>query len=393
MSEIQAWDVAHLENAARDWTATARHWETSFSSIHRASVSPGGTVWEGVAAEAAQERAFADLVKVRGLADALHESAAVARRGAETLYSAKQSVLDVAREASAAGYVVGEDLSVSPSRSGAAARAQAQLYAAQIQERAVQLAVHDQEIAAKITAATAPLYAVTFPESPSAPGDDKPKIQTVDLLTFKDAPNPEPGQSDGPSGDDIRRVLDKLPAGNRPSIREVRTPQDLENILNWAKQHGAEIPNAYGDPSKGVEYQLPDGTRVGRRWSAESNGQQVLDIKFPDRGDYTKIHINPRGGVPALAAPSPPRSVGPPAAGEPATTPQAPAHQPTEVAPSPKPIPGKANSGGGLPGSLFGGLPPNSPATGPHPIHIPHTKDHRFPLLGEIPEEFVGPEE
>lgn len=63
LSEIQAWDVAHLENAARDWTATARHWETSFSSIHRASVSPGGTVWEGVAAEAAQERAFADLVK------------------------------------------------------------------------------------------------------------------------------------------------------------------------------------------------------------------------------------------------------------------------------------------------------------------------------------------
>ncbi|ORV54932.1 hypothetical protein AWC05_13695 [Mycobacterium florentinum] len=84
-------------------------------------MSPGGTVWEGVAAEAAQERAFADLIKVRRLADALHESTAVARRGAETLYSAKQSVLDVAREASAAGYVVGEHLSVTPSRGGAAA--------------------------------------------------------------------------------------------------------------------------------------------------------------------------------------------------------------------------------------------------------------------------------
>nr|BBX81465.1 hypothetical protein MFLOJ_52520 [Mycobacterium florentinum] len=55
--------------------------------------------------------------------------------------------------------------------------------------------------------------------------------------------------------------------------------------------------------------------------------------------------------------------------------------------------PPERQTAAGLPGSLFGGLPPNSPATGPHPIHIPHTKDHRFPLLGEIPEEFLGPEE
>jgi hypothetical protein len=27
LSEIQAWDVTHLENAARDWTATAELWE------------------------------------------------------------------------------------------------------------------------------------------------------------------------------------------------------------------------------------------------------------------------------------------------------------------------------------------------------------------------------
>ena len=94
LAEIQAWDVTHLENAARDWSLTAEHWESSFTSIHRASISPGGTAWEGIAAEAAQERAFTDLVKVRGLADVLHESAAIARRGTDTLYSAKQSVLD-----------------------------------------------------------------------------------------------------------------------------------------------------------------------------------------------------------------------------------------------------------------------------------------------------------
>jgi hypothetical protein len=110
LSEIHAWDVTHLQNAARDWTSTAEHWESSFSSIHRATVSPGGTVWEGVAAEAAQERAFADLVQVRGLADVLHESAAIARRGVDTLDSAKRSVLDAIEEADSAGYIVGEDL-------------------------------------------------------------------------------------------------------------------------------------------------------------------------------------------------------------------------------------------------------------------------------------------
>jgi hypothetical protein len=162
--EVQAWDVAHLEKAAKDWNATAEHWESSFISIHRASVSPGGTVWEGAAAEAAQDRAFADLVKVRGLADVLHESAAIADRGAQTLESAKQSVLDAVEDANAAGYLVGEDLSVTSPRGGVAAQAQAQAYATQIQERAIRLAVHDQEIAAKITTATAPLNGVTFSE-------------------------------------------------------------------------------------------------------------------------------------------------------------------------------------------------------------------------------------
>ena len=169
LSEIQAWDIAHLEGAATDWSATAEHWESSFSSIHRTSVSPGGTVWEGVAAEAAQQRAFADLVKVRGLADVLHESAAVARRGAETLDSAKRSVLDAVEEASSAGYVVGEDLSVTPPRASVAAQAQAQVYAADIQQRAAQLVAHDAEIAAKITTASAPLSGVAFPESPASP--------------------------------------------------------------------------------------------------------------------------------------------------------------------------------------------------------------------------------
>ncbi len=215
LSEIQAWDVAHLQKAASDWTATGEHWETSFSTIHRASISPGGTVWVGAAAEATQERAFADLVTVRGLADVLHESTAIARRGAETLSSAKQSVLDAVRDASAAGYVVGEDLSVTPSRGGTAEQVQAQVYATRIQQRAVQLAAHDQEIAARITAAIAPLNTVPFAEPAAGPHDGKPTIHPVDLHTFKDAPNPEPEPPPGGwSSDPLMRAAQKIAYGH-----------------------------------------------------------------------------------------------------------------------------------------------------------------------------------
>lgn len=305
LSQVQAWDVVHLESAAKDWTATAEHWESAFTSIHRASVSPGGTVWEGVAAEAAQERAFADLVKVRGLADVLHESAAIARRGAETLYSVKRSVLDAVEEASGAGYVVNNDLSVTPTRGGMQARAQ--VYAADIQERVAQLVARDKEIAAKTDAATAPLNEVSFVEAPSPAPRPRPKNNHIQAVDHTWAQDPPPGLTDGPNGGDIRRAPDKLPTGNQPYIREVRSEEDLQNLWNWARQHGVEIPNGYGDSSKGIRYELPDGTIIGQRRAAGSNGKPALDIDIPDQGGYTKVHINPRGGVPELPAPSAPR--------------------------------------------------------------------------------------
>ena len=392
LSEIQAWDVTHLANAARDWTATAQHWETSFTSIHRASVSLGGTVWDGIAAEAAQERAFADLVKVRGLADVLHESAAIARLGAETLHSAKQSVLDAVRDASAAGYVVGEDLSATPSRGGAVAHAQAQVYAATIQERAVQLAAHDQEIAVKISAATAPLHAVTFPESPAAPRDNKPKIQAVDLHTFKDAPNPEPEPPPGGwSSDPLMRAAQKIAYGHASApeghlgefpgmtkgqladlIHDMFT-RDPKDLIVGRTADGA--PALYDPKNNVIVIRDPNGLDCGTVFKPDRGVQYVLgdgvkDPKIVVREPFIPPAQLSDGPLPAPVKPAHP---GP---AEPA--PPGASRSPVQVEPAPRPTSPSIKEGpmvAGGPGAPFG------PTLAPPPHwHGPH-------VLGDTAEE------
>jgi hypothetical protein len=348
-SEIQAWDVTHLENAARDWPATAEHWESSFTSIHRASVSPGGTVWEGVAAEAAQASAFADLVKVRGLADVLHEAASIARRGAETLYSAKRNVLDAVEAASAAGYVVSEDLSVAPSRGGVAAQAQAQLYATRIQERAAQLIVQDKEVAAKITSSTAPLNAVNFAETPSTSPHNG--IQPADY-TLPRPLDPTPWQPPPPG------YPQGKPAGPGLPPEGVRPPVDGPVIT--------------GPASK------PSVQAKGGQSLYDKNGGEWRYDPGQDRFHYPHWDYNPHtawnsqwdnvgvDGLPTHREGSaPPRSgnIGPPPAAAPAPPPGV------------EPPPPKAGWGKG-----FGVGPP----IGPHVIPPPHAHQH---WLGETPED------
>ncbi|MCH9729624.1 MAG: hypothetical protein K0U84_08120 [Actinomycetia bacterium] len=171
MSQIQDWDVEHLEDAAQRWSSTAQLWEDTFESMHRGSLNPGGTVWEGEAAEAAQQHTFADVVKVRGLADVLREASSTARWGASDLQAAQRNALTAIEAAQAAGFTVGEDLSVSaPTPMATLLRggrqAEAEELAADIATRATALSALDQEVATKITTITAPLHETNFNETP-----------------------------------------------------------------------------------------------------------------------------------------------------------------------------------------------------------------------------------
>ena len=150
--QINAWDTAHLGAAAASWTTTAETWEDAFTTVYRQAPFPGGTAWEGDAADAAVLRIGSDGLTVLGAVDALHDAASVARSGASDIQAARQVVIAAVREAQAAGFTVGADLSVTSRYTGgppaleAARRAQAEGLAATIRSRAAVLAAVEEQV-------------------------------------------------------------------------------------------------------------------------------------------------------------------------------------------------------------------------------------------------------
>lgn len=247
-SQIEAWDTAHLETAATHWTSAAAQWEEHYAAIHTGTLAPGGSVWEGTAAETAQERAWADLVTVRGLTECLHDASAAARSGAEDISWAKRQVLGAISDAEANNFTVGEDLSVTPpsasspfARVPIAEAVAAQEYATQIASAAKALAMMDQQVAGKITGALAPLQGASFGEDSGerapvmqAMGNKfKTDIEEDDQDPFYRHDN-EPRTPIGPAVDPDTGARE--PVGTGPGsgagMPPVRIPQAAHDVLN-----------------------------------------------------------------------------------------------------------------------------------------------------------------
>ncbi|RDH80167.1 hypothetical protein DVS77_04080 [Mycolicibacterium moriokaense] len=275
-------------------------------------------------------------------------------------------------DARAAGFEVSQDLSVINRSIGGSKveqiirEAEAHTHESAIRMRAEMLAAVDSEVARRVTAAIADVDGAVFEDTYVAAGE-RSAFQAVDYAPLPNAPIPDPGvpgdpagSGAGPTGAEIWSVIDKLPQGNRPWIREVRTPQDLQRFWEWMKQSGSAKTDPYDGTGKGVEFYLPDGSRIGQRLRGDSTGKPTIDINV--RGKFVKVHINPRGGIPEI-----------PAAGLEAQAPQL--ASPTESS---------AARGGGVPGRVMGGgiLPDN---TLPHFIQPPQTKES--PVIGDgIPD-------
>jgi hypothetical protein len=169
LSDIETLNVTHLTQLTSDFTAEADLIQNSFTEAHELL---SAAQWEGQANDAALHRTDTDRVVARGHAERLHEAADIARFGSEDMLAARQRVLQAVSAARDAGFTVNEDLSVTDSTASqtvqeyVARQDQAKDLAETIREHAATLAATDQNIAAKLSAATTGLGDTKFSESP-----------------------------------------------------------------------------------------------------------------------------------------------------------------------------------------------------------------------------------
>lgn len=190
LTEIEDANWDYLTTNATAWTNLANTWEAAFTEVRDASKSPGGTPWTGAGAEAFQQRAAADVVKIHGPADMLRNAAAIATRGAQAQQSNKGLVLSAVNTAEREDFRVGDDYSVTDTwtyYSSAAEQTQreqaAQTHASFIKSRAANLVNNEQEIARQLTTATAGLHSFSFGEDGAdggAGGNGQPRVVLVD---------------------------------------------------------------------------------------------------------------------------------------------------------------------------------------------------------------------
>lgn len=158
LSTLLAWPTDHLSEAADYWETVGGR---SYGVTNQVWQDALSIDWQGEAAEALRTATHADMMTTSAVADRLQAAARVARSGASDLLSARSRVRYTVEDAHAAGFEVGEDLSVTDRMTGGSAaqratrQAQAQGFASDIRQRAAQLVGLDQQVAGKVTAAVA----------------------------------------------------------------------------------------------------------------------------------------------------------------------------------------------------------------------------------------------
>jgi guanyl-specific ribonuclease Sa len=207
LSALLAWPTEHLNDAADHWDSVA---ERSYGVAHQVWRDALSVDWQGETAEVLHTVTHADLQTTSGAVDQLQAASSVARSGASDLEAARSRVRYAVEDARAAGFEVGEDLSVVDRMSGGSAvqravrQAAAQAFAGDIGQRAAQLVGLDARVASGITAAVSGI-GETFPSTPAPIAPPTNVVQAVDNHTFKqDPPEPLPVDPKDMTADEAR---------------------------------------------------------------------------------------------------------------------------------------------------------------------------------------------
>src|SRR6185312_3803379 len=148
----------------------------------------------------------------------------------------------------AAGFTVGEDLSITSRISGgppslqAIRQAQAEAFAAKIRSRAAALAAAEQQVASGITTATASLSSIQFALAPVVPKKTKPSIQAVDNRILPQDPPPPSPRKPITSGKDVKDVLDALQTGRRKGVVTLPTADDVDKMFDYLTENASAAP-------------------------------------------------------------------------------------------------------------------------------------------------------
>lgn len=98
---------------------------------------------------------------------------------------------------------------------------------------------------------------------------------------------------------DVHDVVDPLPPGKQPNVRELPTSAQIRDLYATLTENGVPArPSTY----PGTERLLEDGTRIGIREKSSSEGT-TIDIRFPDL-TIMKVHL-PQDGDQPQPAPAP----------------------------------------------------------------------------------------
>jgi hypothetical protein len=165
LSQIKAYTTDHLVDAADHWDGLADRWEDAHWQVRNQAHALD---WQGAAADALRERTVSDYTVASSQADQLRSTSRIARQQAGELDQLRNRVLYAVEDAHDAGFIVGEDLSVTDTRTSrtaaelAARQAQAQIFAADIRGRAGALVGADTSVAGDLSSAAVGVGDTTF---------------------------------------------------------------------------------------------------------------------------------------------------------------------------------------------------------------------------------------
>jgi hypothetical protein len=341
-SQIETWDVTHLQDAATRWRASAHQSEALFEQHRQNIAAPGGTEWVGRAKDAAWDRVTADLGVVRRQSDAMRGAAATAANGANDIRAAQRQALDAIADAEDDEFKVGEDLSVRDTRrvdmDAAFARQKAAVeHAEYIRWRAEQLLQTDTLVGEQLTTKAAELEGVRFDGASNADSDKT--IQAVDFhgapLPEKPswtAPEPPPG---GWSEDPVTRAAQKIAYGHAaikhaaefPGMSKDQVAAEVERIMRANTTNpgslivgrtGDGAPFLYDPKTNTVVIRDPgagDGGTVFKRQEKDAYPAKKMPTRLPSipPGELADVPFRaPPVEAPKPVEPPAPRPSGPP---------------------------------------------------------------------------------